>query len=226
LYDHDIVILAFFICTGGLMARWTIVGIGALFLVGLIVFRTAYCKKPQTVFDRPNAATEPPATTAEKAVVAIGKQTKAPFALVPATPEAEQPGQPEPAVKDKPTIKDPTTVMPPASSGPLEVLKRVYAKSSTDAHARDAESQLRSLFGIGPLPVEILRSVNCHTTVCKVDMFWTEKYPLSYMALAMQLGMQQTGIIAVESAPAPDPSGNLAYTVYVVRAGHTLADIE
>jgi hypothetical protein len=114
----------------------------------------------------------------------------------------------------------------PKEGGPLKLLKRVYARESRDATAKDTEQLIRKESSNEYLPAELFHNVTCHKSVCKVEVSWSEKNPYGLMALAMKLGPRLTGHIAYEPALKPDRDGRLPVTVYILRTGYALEDIE
>jgi hypothetical protein len=160
----------------------------------------------EPVMDKPITTAAPPAPVEEKAEVPSGA--------------------PSPTAELNAAEKTMQAAKPPKSSGAVDVLKRAYAQESSDASSREIEQQIRSLFGAEYLPIEMLRSITCRKTVCKISVYWTKDNPLSYMVLVMKVGYQQSDVFAIESASEPDREGRLPVDVYVIRSGHTLAEIQ
>ena len=210
------------------MKRRVIGTIGVLLLIVLAYQWGKHSGASRVAPQTPETVAEPPKAEKEK------KEEPAPAAKqkgAVAEPAAKKPEMARPARPQEPTAEGeqeppPTAPEPPAASGPLQLLKRVYARQSTDAGAREVERQIRSFFGTEYLPAETFRSVTCRAGVCKIDMVWSKQFPLAHMALAMKLAEQMTSSIALEPAPEPDRRGDLRLELYVVRAGYTLADLE
>jgi hypothetical protein len=199
---------------------------GVVLLAVAAIFLGDFFNRPNEIIGEPDKDSSDVIT----AHVTAGSGAKtAASAMVPPVAEEKVESPPQPsALPDDLTPEEKTleAARPPVKTGPLEELKRAYNTESADARSRDIEQQIRTLFGAEYIPVEMLRSISCRKTVCKVSVYWTKDNPLSYMALAIKVGYQQSQIIAIESRSEPDREGRLPVEFYVLRSGHTLADIQ
>lgn len=208
------------------MKAWFIGAAGVVLFAVVAIFLGDFFNRPIETRSEPDKDSSDVIT----AHVTAGSEAKtAASAMVPPVAEKKVESPPQPsALPDELTAEEKTleAARPPVKSGPLEELKRAFNRESADAGSRDTEQQIRTLFGAEYIPVEMLRSINCRKTVCKVSVYWTKDNPLSYMALAIKVGDQQSHIIAIESGPEPDHKGRLPVEFHVLRSGHTLADIQ
>ena len=67
--------------------------------------------------------------------------------------------------------------------------------------------------------MELLRGVLCHKSVCKIEVLWSDKYPMVLAAVAMNAVPLLSDTIAFDPAPKPDRNGYLPVEVYILRAG-------
>jgi hypothetical protein len=206
--------------------RWLIGATAILLLVIGVVLLINRCDRlvavPVTPTESPQTAsiaTPQPLGTGEAGQSSIGHRK-------PIERPVQQPGAP-PEVTDEPPIgvdKDSPLAQPPSASGPLTELKRLYAQQSADSSARETEREIESFFGPQVMPKEHLRSITCHESVCKISVYWTQKNPLAYMALAMKVGLQQAHVIGYDPISEVDRDGKMPLDLYVLRTGHTLLE--
>jgi hypothetical protein len=208
------------------MKAWFIGAAGVVLFAFTAIFLGDFFNQPSETVSEPDDGH----SDVIPAQVKAGSEAKTPVSPTETAVTEEKVGSPSQpsALSDDLTPEEKTLegARPPARTGPLEELARAYNMESADASSRDSEQQIRTLFGAEYLPVEMLRSISCRKTVCKVSVYWTKDNPLSYMALAMKVVHQQSQVIAIESAPESDREGRLPVEFYVLRSGYTLADIQ
>jgi hypothetical protein len=199
------------------MARWLIGAIGAVLLVVLPILWLGLGRRAQPG-EEPVAATEakPPASI-ESVLVELVPFDSRPPPAVPSPPDSSVPPAPPSADRDRSSdLQEEQTrkfleLLRPKAVGPLGLLKRVYRTESRDVTSRDTERFIRNEFGRGTIPVDALQNVTCHTSACRIDLFWTERN-------RTVMG----GQMAVDPAPGPDRLGRLPVALYIVRRGHDL----
>lgn len=197
------------------MARWLVGGIGALLLVVLFILWNDADRAERSSVDRAKATNDIPLkNTEEKSTPKIAKHLTAPVASNRTAANQKTANESETEQKQK-TIK----VTTPERTGPLKALKRFYEDESRDAKANKIEKQIRDEFGSEYLPVELLRNVVCHKSVCKVEMYWSEKNPLGLMVLSLKMAATLTGYVAFDPEPKPDRDGRTLVAVYALREG-------
>ena len=201
--------------------RWWMLALGAcLFVLLLVPWR-----------ERRPARVDPPPTEPEPVAASEEAEPEAePTEPAPAKPaEPEEPAKATARPTPVPTQpKDPPTViMVPEAAGPLAELRGAYEADGPTSETADVERTIRDLFGSIPeLPVDSLRHIECRERVCKVDIWWSEKTPHVYMALAMTVSAQQSHYVAVDPGTERNVDDELPLTVYVLRAGHELEELK
>jgi hypothetical protein len=205
------------------MARWLIGVIGAL-LVAVLLIRPAFNgRQTQPVGERiPETEYEPPVPVDSRAIPTLAKPT-ADSSIAPIRPPVRQE-----RTSDLSSDQSINYVerLRPRAIGEIDLLKRVYRTESSDATSRETERLIRNEFGNDMVPIDALQHVSCHTSVCKIDLYWTEKNPTVLMALQMKLGPAMTGQMALDPAPEPDRRGRVLVELYVVRKGYDVIRAE
>jgi hypothetical protein len=132
------------------------------------------------------------------------------------------PEQPEkrraPAVPADPRLSD-----APVRMGPVDELARLFETEAPGPAAAAVERHITGAFKTEGTPPELLQSVACRRTVCRIETRWTAARAEPFLASFMRLTAGPNGTqselvdpdLAVSPADAIDQSGVLAVTVYV-----------
>lgn len=197
------------------MTRWIVGGIAVLLMVVLfILWNSADRAEQSTVRQAIETNDNRQGNTEEKPTPKIANHLAAPAAENQITSNQKTDREPEIEQNDKMV-----EMARPKRGGPLKILKSVYEDETRDETANKTEKLIRDKFGSEHLPAEFFHNVTCHKSVCRVDMYWTEKNPFVLMALAMELGRSLTTFIAFDPDPEPDREGRTMVTVYILRKG-------
>jgi len=167
----------------------------------------------------PGAAPQPeaPAAPAPSPTVAAPVE--------PAAPSDVTRTEPTPAPGDPSQPPDETQLPPPEKSGPVDELKQQFASEPRDSGATVFEKQIETAFKSSDVPPQLLGSVLCHRTVCRVQTRWTPARAMGFMAAFTRLMMGPDGRpsgtfdggIAVSPEGEADQHGELAVDVYLKR---------
>lgn len=140
-------------------------------------------------------------------------------------PSATLVDQTQPAPKcSQPTKSQLDQLKPPAAQGPLDVLKRVYTRESSDETSQATERLIREQLDFEAFPSELLRNVTCHKSVCKISVYWSRQQPMIFAAIWVKVSPILTAHIAIDPAAKPDRNGNVLTEMYILRAGLKLTD--
>jgi hypothetical protein len=73
--------------------------------------------------------------------------------------------------------------------GPLDELRRRFEHEPRDSAASDAESTIRAAFAPEQAHGELLRSVLCRATICRIELRWTASKLGNYVAAMGRLSV-------------------------------------
>jgi hypothetical protein len=164
--------------------------------------------------EEPSLSTDSPDTPSELA-------DDAPKGSAPETPKpaagAESEKRREPTAPADPRLAD-----APVRMGPVEELARLFETEAPGPAAAAMERHITATFKTGGTPPELLQSVACQRTVCRIETRWTAARAEPFLAAFMRLTAGPNGTqselvdpdLAVAPADAIDASGVLAVTVY------------
>jgi hypothetical protein len=174
----------------------------------------------------PSAAADPAAPSERAPAANIAQPGVAPSApsvptapaapIAPAAPAAPIVREPAPPVADLPA---------PEKTGPVDELKALFASEPRDSAAGSFEKQIEAAFRGNEVPPGLLKSVLCHSTVCRVETRWSPERGIGFMAAFTRLMMAPDGRpagqfdsgLAVSPEGEPDAHGTRAVDVYLKR---------
>jgi hypothetical protein len=198
--------------------RWlTVTGaIAAIAAVVLVSLRTRSNERPKAINVRTATADVKPSLPVDKKPTPATPTSQPPTAFIDQT-------QPPPKCS-QPTKAQLEQLKPPAAQGPLDVLKRVYTRESSDETSQATERLIREQLDFETFPSELLRNVTCHKSVCKISVYWSRQQPMIFAAIWAKVSPVLTAHIAIDPAPKPDRNGNVLTEMYILRAGLKLTD--
>lgn len=200
------------------MTRWLI---GGLAMISVIAF---FLLMPRDVANRKQQPS--PRQTSQKEIEYPIPEISKPVSEPPERPLASaKTVRPVPA-HERPPESERERIRPPQAQGPLKLLKRAYRNDSRDETSQAIERLIRAQFDPKIFPMELLRGVNCHKSVCKIDVLWSEEHLMVLAAVAMNATPLLTGHIAFEPEPEPDRNGYVLIEIYILRPGYDLEDFE
>lgn len=181
--------------------------------------------------DRRTSAAEPDAHDAQPELTHDSQPQYAAPSRDPEAPSAQaaqdpQQGQPtEPAAAETPP-PDPHAVPeppPPARIGPVEELERLFRTEPRSSAAAEMEKHITAALRADDIPPELMKSVLCRRTVCRVETRWTaaraEPFLKAFMRLMAGPDGEQSEIFDPNVAIAPeeeaDANGVIAVDVYL-----------
>lgn len=137
-----------------------------------------------------------------------------PPAAAPEAPDASLLHQPERIPTPHPMSLDQTK--PPEESGPLAELKNQYAYESRSADSSATEAKLRALISEARnVPSELVQSITCRRTVCKVDMQWTARRRIGFAVVSGSFKQMYNQRVAVEPPSGRSEDGSYPTTLYL-----------
>ncbi len=206
------------------MRRWltsVTVAIVALVLVMVVLHREPN-RQSQATRNKSRTTDVEPSVPVEKKPAPVMPDNPTPRVdPIQTAPSLNQPSESELELAAKKPV-----VTPSIAKGPLDVLKRAYQYESRDATSQALERLILERLGPEHFPAELLYNVKCHTSVCKIDVLWTEEHPMALAAVAAKVNSILTGHIAFDPAPELDRNGNLMVDIYILRSGYDLAEFE
>jgi len=144
---------------------------------------------------------------------------------------ADEATSPAPAAPQPPAAAPPPSSTPPAAQnapedqvelfdevrGPLEELKRRFEHEPRDSAASDAESTIRAAFEPEQAHEQLLRSVLCRSTICRIELRWSSAKLGAYVAAMGRMSVRFAPEFAstVAAPAAVDP--NRSVELYVER---------
>jgi hypothetical protein len=166
-------------------------------------------------------------------------QEAAPSPPAPQPPAAAPEPEPEPVpapapaprlaepVADEPDPDEPQPPTPPAprmleeqikgDQGPVAEYRARYQSEPRDSEAPAVESNLRAAFAASDKAGELIKSITCRETICKIEMRWSMERMRPYIA---GLTRSQPGFklpVAVSPVGPKDSNGVRPIEVYLKR---------
>lgn len=201
------------------MVRWSIIGVVTITAIVVVLYFLSNRSGRDLQRTQQHAAT----TTVESSSLAPAKPTP----KIAARPSdivvnPTQEGLSCEQVRKAANVK----LKPPVAQGPLKVLKGVYQDESRDATSEDAERRIRAQFDPETFPVDRIRTVTCHKSVCKIGVLWSNEQPMILAGVAMKAHQIPTREVAFDPVTEPDAKGDVLFEIYILREGLTLEDFE
>lgn len=103
----------------------------------------------------------------------------------------------------------------PEASGPLRQLAQQYASESRAAESSAREAQLHALLSTPNIPAELIDSLTCRRSICKLELRWTPRRRLGYVVVFESLKRLYDQRVAVEPAAAVAADGSHPLSLYV-----------
>jgi hypothetical protein len=204
---------------GSMNRNGLVVGLGAL---ALIVLWLLVLWNP-----RKKSGAEPTHTELESAAPA------APSAVPDPPPASAPPAKPAPPAAEpsvsapppKPATPSPpppvAEIPPPRTEGPVAESIQLYATEPRGSDSSTLEARIEQAFRRPEVPRELLKSVICRQTVCKVEVRWTPERVVGYMGAFMDLIREFDSKQMAISPGTRDASGVLPVDVYLRRIAPT-----
>jgi hypothetical protein len=131
------------------------------------------------------------------------------------------------------TAAGPVESPPPVRSGPVDDLERLFATEPRASTIHGVESLIEQGFRSSELPAELLKSVICRSTVCKIETHWRPDRSVGFASAFARLLMsptnRQTPLFGREYAVAPsddvDRDGSREVAIYI-KLAHSSASLE
>jgi hypothetical protein len=198
----------------------------------------------------PGAKGPAPAATASDETVAVeprsGLPSRAPLNVKPPTPRAQAvpsapaappapAAQPAEAVAMQPPAQPPAEPEAPSEDepqpgrpNPSELFSAAFLEETRDAvWAPEAESRVHAAFATANVPLGALLSVQCRSTLCKIDMLFDRRQHAAFATATRELRREFfSGDISLDHQSAPTNKGPERMTAYIPRKGHTIKDYE
>jgi hypothetical protein len=125
----------------------------------------------------------------------------------PATPPPEPPS---------PAERGPTVPIPPDTRGFVDAIQERYERDTRDRAAGEYEKALHTMFRGPDLPADLLRSVACRQSVCKLEVYWRAEYDAPYRRLVDDLAAGNAKMVATR-VEGPDKAGGVPVDLYWLR---------
>lgn len=200
------------------MVRWSIIGFGATIAVLVVIV---------IILNRSNRNSQSTQTDADTTAMESAAPT-------PVKPMPEEPAHPaaltDPVQKAPSRVQvsesDRSSIKPPVAQGPLKLLKGLYQDESHDPIDESTERLIRAQFDPKIFPVELLHTVICHKSVCKIAVFWSNKQPMVLAGVMVNLHPILSVHFALEPVSEPDDKGDVLIDMYILRKGFELEDLQ
>jgi hypothetical protein len=169
--------------------------------------------------ERPADVTTAPESEAGPALVAVAGGAS-PARVPEPVPEAEPKPLAEPAVApaELPRTAPPAaTATPPQKEGPVEELAERFAHEPRDSDAASVEANVQAVFLALHMRPDMLKSVLCRESLCRLELRWRPERSLDYMTVMTRLTLELAAPFAIRPAEQADPDGALPLEVYWPR---------
>jgi len=139
------------------------------------------------------------------------------------SPQAQPEERREPATRTREPVDPRAKAGAPVPMGPIEELARLFRTEPRGPAAVPMERHIAAAFRIDGTPPELLQSVLCRTTVCRIETRWTAERAEPFLGAFMGLMAGRDGTqselfdpdLAVSPEDEIDENGVLAVTVYL-----------
>jgi hypothetical protein len=204
---------------GSMNRNGLVVALGAVALIALWLV-VLWKPHKESSAAAPRTASEPAAPAAPSAVPDPLPASAPPSKPAPpiAQPSVSAP-QPNPDTTS-PTPR-PGEIPPPRTEGPVAESIQLYATEPRASDASNLEARIAQAFRRPEVPSELLKSVICRQTVCKVEVRWTPERVVGYMGAFMDLIREFDSRQMAILPGTRDPSGVLPVDVYLRRIAPT-----
>lgn len=165
-----------------------------------------------------NEPASPPPSAAEPAPARTTQPAEPAAKVAPALAPAPAVTDPTP---ESPPERDPNAPIPPDTRGFTDALAGAFDSSERDRDAGSVEAALQRFFRASSLPASAFRTVVCHKTVCRLELYWRAEYDKAYRAAMDELAHDNAKTVATR-AEAPDKSGGVSVDAYWLRSIGTL----
>ena len=217
------------------MLLWILVPVGVAAIWALSMMG------PASELPAPAAPAVPAASTRDETSAAIAGQPAAPeprATLIakppepPVAPAAAQPAEPVAAPAPAQPPAEPEAPgedeAQPEGHNPSELFSAAFLEETRDSvWAPEAESRVHAAFAKANVPFGSVLSVQCRSTLCKIDMLFDRRQHMAFAAATHELRREFfSGDISLDHQSAPTNKGPERMTAYVPRQGHTIKDYE
>lgn len=190
-----------------------LVGISAIFVWAMWLFSSD--DEPPVPAPPPSAAIEPtlpePIATPDAALRVEPQRPASP--APPQDPPVNAPAPNSDVAAEQRSHADD----PPSRMGPVDELKAAYESDVRDAEAPETEQRIRAHFDQVDVPPELVRSISCVKTVCKLELRLSAGLKEAYMVAMMNLVSHVSQEIAMEPVGPDENQVVLPIDVYVSR---------
>ncbi|MET0388950.1 MAG: hypothetical protein ABW321_23455 [Polyangiales bacterium] len=204
------------------MTRAVWIGLGVV-VVGVVLWVAALQRAP-LAGEATSAPPEAPPPIQAGFPVAGGEAPRPVPHAAPSAPQApanQAPDQQQAAAPQKaPARAEHSTDEPPPPQleGPVAEMKQRFESEPRQSSASQVESLIQKEFAKSYTPPGLLKSVQCRSTVCRIEVRWRPDRAEGYMGALMysytQLELQT---LATEPLGEPDADGSRRVDVYMGR---------
>jgi hypothetical protein len=206
-----------------------VAALGALFIVGALLWLVMAWHAPQAPTDEEPVAQQeeqpalPNAVAPQPSAARQAEPSLAPAAAALA-PELEEPPKPQAPPQDPLLVTQPdgTRVFSDqikADKGPVAEYRALYESESRDYAAGQVESVIRNAFTDPDKASDLIKSISCRETICKLEMRWSADRLRPYIA-GIQRAEQSVRFktpFALSPVSPPDGKGVRLVEVYLKR---------
>lgn len=178
----------------------------------------------------PPTASAPAGRAAPPVQPAPSPSTREPEPQPPAPPSADPATQ---AQREEPAPNPRSALPAPDRSGPVDELKQAFASEPRASASVSVESKIASQFKRPEVHTDLVKSILCRTSVCRIETRWSPENAEGFMSALMHLVTEPADPggfdpqLGISPEGEPGPSGSRAIDVYVKRtAAPPAADSE
>jgi hypothetical protein len=200
------------------------VAIGAVIMVGGLLWLVMAWHAPTDDGELPVAAAPAPATRVEPVL----PPTAAPaperaWVSDPAATYEDEPAEPEAA---EPAAEAPA---PPRAlaeqitgdQGPVEEYRKQYSLETRASDSAEVEAKLRAAFYDRKAQTDLIKSVSCRKEICRIEMRWSMERMRSYVGGLTRIGPGFVRRYALSPMSEADADGVRLVEVYMKRKSGT-----
>lgn len=160
-----------------------IAALGAVFIVGVLLWLVMAWRAPLDESPAALQQAEPSRLEVVAPQPSAAKPAEPSLAPAPAAEYEPEPGAPEPAPAEPPPREQHIATRPDATrvvadqikgdQGPVAEYRSAYESENRNFESAEIEAMLRKSFAETDTTGELIKSISCRATVCKLEMRWS-----------------------------------------------------
>jgi pyruvate/2-oxoglutarate dehydrogenase complex dihydrolipoamide acyltransferase (E2) component len=189
-----------------------VVALGAFLLVGALLWLVTEWPAARDEVSAP-VAVDVPAPAAPAPPPPPAAESPTPTAVAAPEPAAEEPAEPAAAAPPAQVRALPELI--PGDQGPVAEYRKLFESEPRDSSANQIESDLRAAFPASDGAPDLIKSVLCRQTLCRIEMRWSQDRARAYIVGFSRLQKKIQIPVALSPVGAKNPDGGQLVEVYM-----------